>query len=92
MLPSTREMARSLEINTMTVSKAYSKLESEGVAQRVRGRGMQISTALTKGTLSKRKSEFQNQIEPALHRGRQLGLNDEQILSIIKKLLGGRKP
>ena len=90
MLPSTREMAGFLEINMMTVSKAYSKLESDGVAERVRGRGMRISAAPAKGTLSKRKSDFQTQVEPALHRGRQLGLTDEQILSIVKKLLGDR--
>ena len=75
----------------MTVSKAYSKLESDGVAERVRGRGMRICSAPAKGTLSERKSEFQTQIEPALHRGRQLGLTDEQILSIVKKLLGDRR-
>ncbi|MEO8269996.1 MAG: GntR family transcriptional regulator, partial [Aureliella sp.] len=59
MLPSTRDMARFLEINMMTVSKAYSKLESDGVAERVRGRGMRICGAPAKGTLSERKSEFQ---------------------------------
>lgn len=90
MLPSTREMARALEINMMTVSKAYSKLEADGVAQRIRGRGMQICSAPAKGTLRNRKSQFRTQVEPALHRGRQLGLSDEQILTIVKGLLGER--
>ena len=63
-------------------------MESDGVAERVRGLGMRISAASAKGTLSERKSEFQTQIEPALHRGRQLGLTGEQILSIVRKLLG----
>ena len=85
MLPSTREMARSLEINMMTVSKAYSKLESDGVAERVRGRGMRICAAPAKGTLRKRKSDFQTLVEPALHRGRQLALTDEQHSRIIDK-------
>lgn len=90
MLPSTRDMARSLEINMMTVSKAYSKLEADGMAERVRGRGMRICGAPAKGTLHERKLEFKNQVEPALHRGHQLGLTDEQILSIVEKLLGDR--
>lgn len=88
MLPSTREMAKHLEVNMMTVSKAYSKLESEGVTERVRGRGMRICGTSARGTLSERKSDFQSHVEPAIHRGRQLGLTDAQILSIVKKVLG----
>ncbi|TWU08321.1 GntR family transcriptional regulator [Stieleria varia] len=88
MLPSTREMARSLEVNMMTVSKAYSRLESDGIAQRVRGRGMQICASTSKGSLGERKTEFSSHLEPAIHRGRQLGLTDAQILSIVKTMLG----
>ncbi len=91
MLPSTREMARELEVNMMTVSKAYSRLESQGIAQRIRGRGMQVCATPNQGSLADRKSEFVSQVEPALHRGRQLGLTDAQILSVVKKLLGEQK-
>ena len=36
-LPSVREVSTSLEINPMTVSKAYSLLEKSGVIELVRG-------------------------------------------------------
>lgn len=39
MLPSTRELSRELEIDTMTVSKAYFQLEADGVVERVWGAG-----------------------------------------------------
>ena len=91
MLPSTREMAKHLEVNMMTVSKAYSRLEADGVAERIRGRGMQVSAIPARGSLAQRKADFEQYVQPALNRGRQLGLSDEQILSIVKKLVGEKK-
>lgn len=42
-LPSVREMAEQHAINPMTVSRAYSQLESEGVLERRRGIGMVVA-------------------------------------------------
>ena len=42
LLPSVRQVARDAAVNPMTVSKAYSRLEAEGVVRRVRGQGMQV--------------------------------------------------
>lgn len=39
LLPSVRQMAVELEINMMTASKAYARLEADGVVERVRGTG-----------------------------------------------------
>src|SRR5438094_6067156 len=45
MLPSVRQMAVELQINMMTVSKAYARMEAEGVLERARGQGMLIAEA-----------------------------------------------
>ena len=37
-----RQMAAALDVNMMTVSKAFARLEERGVLERVRGRGMRI--------------------------------------------------
>lgn len=42
-LPSVREVAAAHAINPMTVSKAYSQLEAEGVLERLRGKGMAVA-------------------------------------------------
>ena len=42
LLPSIRQVGKELEINPMTVSKAYSILEREGVLKICRGQGMQV--------------------------------------------------
>lgn len=44
-LPSVRALAAELGINPMTVSKAYSLLERDGVVARQRGRGMVVEEA-----------------------------------------------
>lgn len=89
MLPSTRELARVLEVNMMTVSKAYSRLEADGLVERVRGTGMRIAAPPVNRPLAERQHEFQAQLAPTLHRARQLGLSDEQILSVVHKVLQG---
>jgi GntR family transcriptional regulator len=92
LLPSVRQVARDAAVNPMTVSKAYSRLETEGVVRRVRGQGMEVLPPSQNGTLDERKEQFRATIEPAIHRARQLGLNQKQIRDVISSLLQDREP
>jgi GntR family transcriptional regulator len=87
MLPSVREVARAAEVNPMTVSKAYSRLEIEGVVERVRGQGMRILEPAADGSLRDRRQEFRLLAAPAIHRALQLGLTDQQIHKAVDQLL-----
>lgn len=87
LLPSVRQVARDASVNPMTVSKAYSRLETEGVVRRVRGQGMEVLPPGQDGTLDQRKQQFRETVEPALHRARQLGLSRSQIRDVISSLL-----
>ncbi|WP_339731009.1 GntR family transcriptional regulator [uncultured Gimesia sp.] len=87
MLPSVRQMATELGVNPMTISKAYSKLEADEVVGRVRGKGMQVQKSAHSGNLKERMQELKPLMDQAIVRGRQLGLNDAQIQSVVKKLL-----
>jgi GntR family transcriptional regulator len=91
LLPSVRQVARDAAVNPMTVSKAYSRLEADGVVRRVRGLGMEILPPSTNGSLDERKRKFHEVIEPALHRGRQLGLDDQQIREVVAGVLKDQK-
>lgn len=42
-LPSVRDVAEFHAVNPMTVSRAYSLLEAEGLLQRLRGKGMAVA-------------------------------------------------
>jgi GntR family transcriptional regulator len=83
-LPSVRQMAAELEINMMTVSKAYSKLEADGIVSRARGHGMVVDQIDVLGTVSDRRRELQPFAEQLVVRGMQLSLSDEQMLSVVK--------
>lgn len=87
MLPSVRQMATELGVNPMTISKAYSKLEADETVKRVRGKGMQVKKSVQSGSPKERIQELKPLMEQAIVRGRQLGLNDEQIQSVVNKLL-----
>ena len=87
LIPSIRQMAAGLEVNMMTVSKAYTRLEAEGVLQRVRGRGMRVLAPTTKGSLASRKKELKEVARPLLTRAQQLGLSHSQILEILESML-----
>lgn len=86
MLPSVRQMATELGVNAMTISKAYSKLESEEVVERVRGKGMMVRKSVLSGSTKERMQELKPLMEQAIVHGRQLGLSNEQILAVVNKL------
>jgi GntR family transcriptional regulator len=92
LLPSVRQVAQAAEINPMTVSKAYSRLEVEGLVERVRGQGMRVRAPQVAGRVADRKDEFAQVLAPALHRARQLGLSPEQIRSVVESLLADHEP
>ena len=87
-LPSVRVLAEQLEINPMTVSKAYSGLELQGVLHRIRGKGMVV--AENKGRqlgLADRLMQLEPGIELLLMEASQLGVSDKQLLAHLKKLI-----
>lgn len=92
-LPSVREVARSADVNPMTVSKAYARLESDGLVERVRGRGMRI-LPLTGGvgSVAQRKAQLAESLQPALARAAQLGLTADQVRAVFQRLLKDYRP
>ena len=92
-LPSVRQVAADHAINPMTVSKAYSLLELEGLLSRKRGMGMVVAqqnedTRIQDGA----QNETQNQARLALIRPQvqalaqsaiQLKLNKQQVYALI---------
>lgn len=83
LLPSTRELAKLLTINPMTVSKAYSQLETMHLVTRKKGIGMLVNSATEFGQTQ------QQLIQPALIetclQGKQLGLSLQEIKALLSK-------
>jgi GntR family transcriptional regulator len=85
-MPSVREIAQALALNPMTVSKAYSLLEMEGVLARRRGLGMVVAaSALARP--ADRASLLRPTLERAAVEARQLELDPETVLSLFATIL-----
>ena len=91
-MPSVRDVASALAINPMTVSKAYSLLESQGVLTRQRGVGMVVASHQLS---SQTKTDRLNLLRPSLERvaleAAELSISREAALALFDKILKGKK-
>src|SRR5579862_6256274 len=88
LLPSVRDTAEELQINPMTVSKAYSLLEREGVLERDRGYGMRVIEGAVKGGIRERREELKALLKDVIVKAHQLGLDGDEVLNLLKPMLG----
>ena len=88
LLPSVREVAGFHAVNPMTVSRAYSLAESEGLLERQRGKGMTVA-AQSKPALSQaqRLALLEPQLVALARQSRELELPAEPVLRRLDKLL-----
>lgn len=84
MLPSVRSVALALEVNPMTVSKAYSLLEAEGVVERVRGTGMRVCPPRFSASERQRLAELDPLLEQVAAKARQLALTRPQVEGALR--------
>ncbi|WP_232461196.1 GntR family transcriptional regulator [Cellvibrio sp. PSBB006] len=86
-LPSIRELSVVTKVSVITVKRAYTELEQEGVIVTQAGRGSfvadsaDLTTELTKAELEKTLDSFISGM-------RRLGLSDTEIMAQLKKALG----
>jgi len=86
-LPSTRALSSELGLNPMTVSKAYSYLEKEGVVERRPGRPL-IVAALGSAKLEEQKREtLIRSLAKIATMVKQLGVDPDEALKILSRLL-----
>jgi GntR family transcriptional regulator len=85
-LPSVRALAQQHAINPMTVSKAYSLLESEGLLERRRGMGMVVAA---QGAYSKVDPEqlLAPLLQALVRQAAELGLPPETLHRLIDQTL-----
>ncbi|MFO1020499.1 MAG: GntR family transcriptional regulator [Planctomycetales bacterium] len=86
LLPSVRQLASDLQINMMTVSKAYSLLEAEGLIERIRGTGMRVKPGAALSSVAERQQELRPLVEDLVARAEQLNLTDPQLLALLKSV------
>jgi DNA-binding transcriptional regulator YhcF (GntR family) len=87
-LPSVRQVALELEVNPMTVSKAYSLLERDGALELVRGQGMRIAPRSdANGNLRERQDQLLPLLRQVAAEAHQLSLSGKQVRSLLERAL-----
>lgn len=87
-LPSVRELALEHAVNPMTISKAYSLLEVEGLLMRQRGKPMQIAPQdKQQNSEQERLQHLRPQLEQLILAARQLEIPDKVLIANLRKLL-----
>lgn len=86
-LPSVRQVSKELEINPMTVSKAYSLLEKENVVEVVRGQGMKVKqTNVAMKDMEKRKEDIVPLLKEVIVKAHQLSLQPKKVVEMLNDL------
>jgi GntR family transcriptional regulator len=87
-LPSVRELALELAVHPMTISKAYSLLELEGLLERRRGLPMVIAAGHQKPAAARdRLDQLRPLLERAADAAQELAIPKTQVLQLLEKLL-----
>ncbi len=87
-IPSVRELSAALAVHPMTISKAYSQLEAEGLFERRRGLPMVVAAVHQKAQPTTARVELlRPTLERAAAEARQLELPASQALALFKQIL-----
>ena len=85
-LPSVRDVAATHAINPMTVSKAYSQLEAEGVLERQRGKGMAVAArAAGADSQPPRWALIDPALDAVARQARELELSPDEVLARLNQ-------
>lgn len=80
-LPSVRQAATELEVNPLTVTKAFQSLVDLGVVEKRRGLGMYVATGARKQLLTHEREQFLNEEWPRVKKQIEaLGLDLKDLL------------
>lgn len=91
-LPSTRALSAELSLNPMTVSKAYSLLEHDGVLERRRGQTLTVRARHADDVETQKLEQLRRSLAGPAAMARQLGISPTQATKIFRELLDPPSP
>lgn len=87
-IPSVRELAQTLAVHPMTISKAFSLMEAEGLLERRRGLSMVVAAQHARAQSSASRTEqLRPTLEKAAAEARQLEVPAAQALKFFQRIL-----
>ena len=95
LVPSVRELARTLAVNPNTVSRAFRELQSDGVLAPIRGTGLEVTSEALNSCRQERVALIRDRLRSVLLEADQSGLDGHAIATLVErevaKLLQTRK-
>jgi GntR family transcriptional regulator len=86
-LPSVRDLAVEHAVNPMTISKAYSLLEAEGLLERNRGKPMTVTAGRrAQASLTQRLRQLEPQVRELVLSAKQLELTPRDLEVLIDRI------
>ena len=83
-LPSVRELAEFLQVNPMTISKAYSILELEKTVYRLHGKGIYVSSSTNILKKKERLAMLQNHVKHIVYEAMRLDISVEETTNMLR--------
>jgi GntR family transcriptional regulator len=87
LVPSVREMSRTLAVNPNTVARAYRELQAEGVLATVRGTGLAVTVQAAKRCTQERLNLIRERLRSVLLEARDSQLDLAEIQTLINEEL-----
>jgi len=87
MIPSVRELSKTLAINPNTVSRAYRSLQDEGIVYPRRGKGLAVAPDANSRCKNERKSIFENRFRSLFDEAIRSRLEPLEIREMVEHLL-----
>ena len=88
-LPSVRALSKTLLVSLITIRRAYADLEAGGLVVRRQGRGTFVADDVDLASQRVARREAETVLRDALGRARRLGLDDDEIRTLVHQELGG---
>lgn len=87
LLPSVRQLSQQLMVNPNTVSRALQQLQSEGIVETLRGRGMVICRGAVAQCRKERKEIIAERIDGVMSEALHAGMSEQEVRQIVDKAI-----
>jgi len=85
-LPSVRDMAKEMTLNSNTVQKAYQELERQGIISTLRGKGTFISEDIQANNKILKRSQLMEELKKLVVEAIYLDLSKDELIDYIKDI------
>lgn len=88
-LPSIRSLAKELGISVITTTRAYNDLEKEGFIKSIQGKGSIVLSRDNEMMKEQYLLKIEEGFSKAIENAKYAGINNEELIEILKNLLYG---